>query len=373
MNKEIKSWIILNMVLNLFPNKFFQLLEKFGTAENVINATETELKYKGKINEHLAASIFNSIRKININREIALLEKYRLNIVTFNDEKYPRVLKTIFDPPPVLYYKGEFKDSDLFCIAVVGCRKPSYYGKALAERISSDLAKKGLTVVSGMARGIDTVAHKSSLKSSGRTIAILGSGFANIYPPENKLLMNDISKNGVVVSEFPIETKPDKFNFPRRNRIISGLSLGTVVVEAGESSGALITADFALEHGREVFAFPGNVTSPNSKGTNNLIKQGGAKLIECVDDIINELSNVLPKYIVNKDNQTELPVKAIVDLSSEEKKIYESLSNEDPIHIDELVRKSGITINKISSFLINLELKGIIREIQGKMFVRSLK
>lgn len=372
MESEIKSCIILNM-LGLLPGKLLSLIDRFKTAENIVNANISELIAKGGFDERLAKVIFNSIKKINIEREIALIEKYKLNVVILKDEKYPKILRTIFDPPLVLYHKGEFKDSDLYSIAVVGCRKPSFYGRALAEKISSDLVKKDLTVVSGMARGIDTVAHRSSLKSRGRTIAVLGSGFANIYPPENRELMNEISKNGVVLSEFSIETKPDKYNFPRRNRIISGLSLGTVVVEAGEVSGSLITSDFALEQGREVFAIPGNVTSIMSKGTNNLIKQGSAKLIENIDDILNELSSVLPKYIVNKDSQSELPVENLINLSLEEKKIYENLNNSSYVHIDELVKKTGIAINKINSLLVNLELKEIIREIPGKMFIRSLR
>lgn len=367
MDKEIKSWIILN-ITGLLPDKFLNLIDKFEKAENILNSTVSELKKIGGIDEQLAISLCNSIRKIDIEREFTLIEKYKVNVVTLKDDVYPKMLKTIFDPPPVLYYKGEFKDSDLYSIAIVGCRKPSYYGRLLTEKISSDLIKKGLTIVSGMARGIDTIAHKSSLKSKGRTIAILGSGLARIYPPENKNLSEEIAENGIVISEFSMETSPDKYNFPRRNRVISGLSLGTVVIEAGESSGALITADFALEQGREVFAVPGNVISINSKGTNNLIKQGGAKLIENADDILNELVLLLPKHIVNKDNQTELPV----EMSSEEMKIYENLSNS-PIHIDELTRKCNIPINKINGVLVNMELKGIIKEIPGKNFIKSLK
>ncbi len=225
---------------------------------------------------------------------MALIKKLNLNVLTRQDDEYPQNLKNILYPPIVLYVKGRLKPQDCNSIAIVGSRLASFYGLSCAEKLAGELANYGLTVVSGMARGIDTASHRGALKQNGRTIAVIGSGFNRIYPPENKGLCEEIAGSGAVISEFPIDTPPEKENFPRRNRIISGLSLGVVVVEAARNSGALITADFALEQGREVFALPGKVDSSTSFGTNELIKQG-AKLVSCVDDIIEEFALVQEK------------------------------------------------------------------------------
>ena len=225
---------------------------------------------------------------IDIDKEIGLIKKYDVEVITIDEDQYPKNLKHIYNPPRVLYVKGKLIPEDYYSIGIVGSRKASFYGQQNAERLGSELAQKGFTVISGMARGIDTYAHKGALKAKGRTIAVLGSGINVVYPPENKTLMDEISRNGAVISEFPIDTRPNRQNFPMRNRIISGLSMGVLVIEAARKSGALITASFALEQGREVFSLPGRVDMSTSRGTLGLIKEG-AKLVESVDDILEEL------------------------------------------------------------------------------------
>jgi len=265
----------------------------------------------------------------------------------------------------VLYVKGKLLPEDRIAIAMVGTRRPTTYGKMVAEKLSKELAEREINIVSGLARGIDTSAHKGALSCGGRTIAVLGCGIDICYPPENRALFNEIGERGVVVSEFPMGTRPEKMNFPMRNRIISGLSLGVVIVEAGFRSGALITAGCALEQGREVFAVPGNIFNLGTKGSHSLIKQG-AKLVEECEDIIEEircLRDVLPVSPAIKSLRE-------VKLSSEEERVYNLLSFE-PIHIDLISKQSGLAINRISSVLMNLEMKGRIRQVVGKMFLRA--
>jgi len=278
------------------------------------------------------------------------------------DALYPENLKTIHYPPPVLYFKGTIKESDKNSISIVGSRKATYYGKMVAEKLSKDLSLAGLTIISGMARGIDTAAHKGVLSVNGRTIAVLGCGIDHIYPPENRRLAQEIEASGAVISEFSLSTLPERQNFPRRNRVISGLSLGTVVVEAAEKSGALITADFALDQGREVFAIPGNINSPLSNGSHNLIKQG-AKLVNNYQDILEEIHTVLPKITTVK----EIAIKD-ASLGEKEKKIYRLITKE-PIQIDEIIETSKLSAGKVSEILLNLELKDLIKEIEGKRFI----
>ncbi|MFN3396202.1 MAG: DNA-processing protein DprA, partial [Thermodesulfovibrionales bacterium] len=276
--------------------------------------------------------------------------------------EYPSLLREIEDAPVILYVKGEIKEEDRFSISIVGSRNATPYGRSVTEKIAGELAESGFTIVSGLARGVDTIAHLSSLRSGGRTIAVMGSGIDLIYPPENKWLFDKIIDSGYVVTEFPPGTPPDKGNFPKRNRLISGLSLGVVVVEATEGSGALITARAALEQNREVFAIPGNISSPNSKGTNELIKRG-AKLVQRSDDIIEELAPLLRGLIRPKE-------KCHVELTDEEREICNKLTSE-PRHIDEIMRRSGFPMQKVLSILLGLELKGVVSQMDGKMF--SLK
>jgi DNA processing protein len=294
-----------------------------------------------------------------------LIKKYNAQILTFLDKDYPENLRNIYDPPVVLYVKGKILLQDRLAIAIVGSRLASFYGLQTAERLGFELALHGITVVSGLARGIDSSAHKGALKAKARTIAVLGSGLADIYPEEHKELAENISRSGAVISEFPMEMFPDKGNFPRRNRIISGLCLGVVCVEAAEKSGALITCDYALEQGRDVFAVPGKVDSVTSKGTNRLIKQG-AKLAQGAEDILEELD--LSDFGRHQDGnfQNQIPD---TKLDKEENLVYTLLSSE-PRYIDELCEESGMALNRISKVLLNLEIKKFAKQLPGKNFVK---
>lgn len=290
--------------------------------------------------------------------------------------EYPKLLKNIHKPPHVLYLNGSFEKEDENVVAIVGSRRASRYGLEMSENLAYELALRGVTIVSGMARGIDSAAHRGALKANGRTIAVMGSGHGHIYPPENKDLYERIANTGVVVSEFENNMAPLPKNFPIRNRIISGLSLGVVVVEAAKNSGALITADFALEQGREVFAVPGKISSLTSAGTHDLIKDG-AKLVQTADDIMEELKLQIiePMTGGKKDLRDDLinkKTEAYIynSLTDDERKVYKALSDE-PLYIDDVVKGAGVELNKISRVLLGLELKCLIKELPGKQFVRT--
>ena len=288
MDKRKKDWIKLGLLSGVGRVRSKILLREFHDPERVFSASWDELGRIEGIGPKLAKKIVSSKDSIDIDGEIKLIEEAGVEIITIEDALYPENLKHIYSPPTVLYLKGTLEPQDHYAIAIVGTRKASIYGKQNAENLSMQLVKRGFTVVSGLARGIDTSAHQAALGASGRTIAVLGSGINVAYPKENKILMEEISKSGAVISEFPMNTPPEKHNFPARNRIISGLSLGVIVVEAAKKSGALITASFALEEGREVFSVPGRIDDFRSKGTLGLIKEG-AKLVEGVDDILEEV------------------------------------------------------------------------------------
>ncbi len=287
--------------------------------------------------------------------------------ITIDDEEYPKNLRNIYDPPQALHLNGEILPEDDIAVALVGSRNASIYGLEACEKLAYELASSGITVVSGMARGIDTAAHRGALKARGRTIAVLGSGHNMVYPPENEKLYKEIAKSGVVITEFEEDTPPLKYNFPKRNRIISGISLGVVVVEAAQNSGALITANFALEQGREVFAVPGKINSTTSRGTHELIKDG-AKLVQSAEDIVEELN--ISKRPVDDDKSTSKPDGIEIKLSEYERSIYELLSDE-PCHIDEIVGRANIALSKTSQILLNLELKRLVRELPGKNYIRK--
>jgi len=364
MVEKIEHWLALNMISGIGPLRCQKLLKQFGSPEAILKADLRELQHVSGIGEYIARQIVSSRDKLDIEKEISRIEKQKVSIVTFSDDNYPTNLKSIFDPPIVLYVKGKLLPEDRIAIAMVGTRRPTSYGKMVAEKLSKELAERGVSIVSGLARGIDTCAHRGALSCDGRTIAVLGCGIDICYPPENRALFDQISKCGAVVSEFPMGTPPERMNFPIRNRIISGLGLGAVIVEAGSRSGALITAECALEQGREVFAVPGNIFNLGTKGTHSLIKEG-AKLVEKCEDIIEEircLSDVLPVSPAIKS-----PKEA--KLSPEEEKVYNLLSFE-PIHIDLISKESGLPINRVSPVLMNLEMKGKIRQVAGKMFLR---
>jgi DNA processing protein len=296
--------------------------------------------------------------------------------ITLDDPEYPKQLKNIHKPPAELYVNGSLIPQDEMAVAIVGSRRASLYGLEMAEKLGYDLALRGVTVVSGMARGIDTAAHRGALKAKGRTIAVMGSGHGYIYPAENKKLYAEIAKTGAVITEYPDDAEPLPFHFPQRNRIISGLSLGVVVVEAAKDSGALITADLAADQGKEVFAIPGKISSSTSSGTNTLIRDG-AKLIQSVDDIISELSlrelkEVSADEKAALDGKIRRMTKSYIynALNDDERKVYKALSDE-PVHIDDIIGKAGLERANAVKVLLNLQLKKLIQEVPGKQYVRK--
>ncbi|MBM3212563.1 DNA-protecting protein DprA, partial [Candidatus Poribacteria bacterium] len=288
--EDIKDWIALNMIQGVGSTTFRRLVKFFGSPTIVLNSSLKDLnKIKG-LTPAVCQSLVENHDKVPIQKELELIQKYGCKVITIQDESYPVNLKAIYDPPPLIYVKGNIIPGDSLAVSVVGTRIATSYGKKAAEKFSSLLASRGITVVSGMAYGIDTAAHEGALSSGGRTIAVMGNGLSIIYPERNTNLFEKIAESGAVISEFPMATKPLKVNFPMRNRLISGISLGTLVVEAPKRSGALLTADFALDQGREVFAIPGQIFSETSAGTHDLIKQG-AKLVDSIEDILEELPN----------------------------------------------------------------------------------
>jgi DNA processing protein len=365
----------LNLVPEIGSVRLKKLLEVFETPEKILGASVDALSAVEGIGEKIARDI-SSFKKEDLDRELALAKKLGLKIITWVDAHYPENLKTIYDPPIVLYVKGELKAEDALSIAIVGSRRPSFYGLNAAGEFAYELAHLGITIVSGLAYGIDTQAHRGALKASGRTLAVMGSGFKHIYPPENQELAEEIANNGAVISEFPLGSRPLRQNFPRRNRVISGLSLGVLVAEAARNSGALITADFALEQGREVFALPGKIDSATSFGTNALIKQG-AKLVSNVEDMLEELSPAILNHSTANKKQ-DLPVSFSegrssgkkIELTNEESLLYNSLSLE-PLHLDEIVDITGIETSQTLNILFALQMKRLALQLPGKQFVRN--
>lgn len=361
---EIRSLLRLTSVPGLGFHRIRRLVSHFSSPSGVLEADRIALTSIDGIDKVLAASILKNNDSKFADEQIQRCEKLAIRILSFFDEDYPENLRTIPDPPIVLFVSGSVKPEDCLSIAVVGTRMPSEYGRAATERLTKELTKKGFAIISGLARGIDTIAHKGCLQQGGRTIAVLGSGLDNIYPPENHKLAAKIKERGAVVSEFPCGSKPDAVNFPKRNRIISGLSLGVLVTEAGENSGALITADAAVDQNREVFSLPGNILSVKSVGTNQLIKEG-AKLVQTVEDIMEELDSKI-KFFLRENPKYKEPMP---ELSDRETKVLTLLSDQ-PLHIDIIAQKSGFQTSETLSLLLTLELKELVRQLSGKMFVR---
>ena len=343
------------------PTRIRNLITAFGSPKGVLKAPIQRLVCIQGIEKHMARQIKENVDDKYVEYQLDYLQQNHIKVLTYWDKSYPQRLKKIYDAPVMLFYKGDVTVLQTDSLGVVGTRNPSEYGKMVTEKFCRELVKYNMTIVSGLARGIDTVAHRTVVKNGGKTIAVLGCGLDQIYPPENKNLAKHVIENGVIISEYRIGTIPDPGNFPRRNRIISGLSIGTLVSEASKKSGALITAYQALDQNREVFAIPGPITSRKSHGTNNLIKQG-AKLVQDTDDIIQELESQL-------GNIESLEEQTISMLKGFEKTLFEMLS-EDPIHIDLLARQSERTTSEVLSVLLTLEIMGVAKQLSGKMFVR---
>jgi len=359
---RLEALVALNMAGSIGSVRLKNLLEYFHSPQEIFEAAVEKLVAVSGIGENLASRI-SSLKKEDLAKELDLARKLALKIITFEDAAYPENLKNIPGLPIVLYVKGDIKPQDSLSIGIVGSRQASFYGLSAAGKFASELAAAGFTIVSGMARGIDTSAHRAALKAGGRTIAVMGSGFNNIYPPENKEFAEEISRSGAVISEFPLNEKPLKENFPRRNRVISGLSLGVLVAEAAKNSGALITADFALEQGREVFALPGKIDSAGSFGTNTLIKQG-AKLVTQVTDILEEFSfTAAPVPKENRDFRRNCG-------NEKENRLYELITPQ-AVTLDDLIEKANMDVSEISGILLNLQFRKLIKQLPGEQFVRN--
>ncbi len=365
---RLDPWVSLRNIPGIGPLIFKRLIDRFGSPENVFAASRAELGEIGGLAEKSMRAILRSDFSGAAEKETAFCVRCGYRIITLDDRQYPYRLARIPDPPPYLYAYG-LDLTSAPAIAVVGTRNPTRYGVSMARRLSADLAEMGFVIVSGMARGIDSAAHLGALDAGGKTVAVLGSGLSVIYPPENKRLYYRIAENGTVISELPLQEPPNAYNFPGRNRIISGMSLGTVVVEAAKKSGSLITAGLAAEQGREVFAVPGNINSYKSTGAHDLLKQG-AKLVEKAEDVVEELAPLLVSGDADYTDVTrpgsggsENPP----NLTAGEARVYDALDPY-PAHIDELGRKLDMDSGSLLAVLLNLELKGMAMQMPGKYF-----
>jgi DNA processing protein len=361
---DLARWVALSRVQGLGCVSFKKLAGHFGDPTEALSASTAALAEIQGLDQSVIDGLRNFSAWDEAEKEIIRAEKAAVKIVPFTDSSYPARLRMIPDPPSLLYLKGEIRRDDEKAVAVVGSRSTSDYGRRVARDLCRGLASLGFTVVSGMARGIDGTAHETSLNAGGRTIAVLGSGVDRVYPAEHDKLYRRISENGAVISEFPMGTRPLAFNFPARNRLISGLSLGVVVVEATEKSGSLITAALALEQGREVFAVPGEVGASRSRGAHRLIRQG-AKLVETVDDIVEEIA---PQLLVRSGKTLSAPRRTLPqNLGDEFQRIF-GLFQERPLQIDEVIESSGCSASRVSEILLELELQGYIKQLPGKKY-----
>jgi DNA processing protein len=377
----IRDWVELNMTPGIGPRAAAKLLERFGSAEAVYSATRSELEQLRLVPEAIDCIIARDLKPA-ADAEIKAVKKLGGDILLLDDGVYPSSLREIYDPPIVIYVKGSWSEClDQPCIAIVGSRRCSTYGQNAALMMARDLGQRGVTVISGFARGIDASAHRGALEAGGRTVAVLGTGIDECYPRDHKKLAGEIlDKGGAIVTQFPLGTPPVSENFPYRNRIISGLSLGVVVIEAAENSGSLITARLAIEQNREVFAVPGNITSKNSFGTNYLIKGAGAKLVQQWQDIASELppqiaARILPPpFGEGKKERSFVDQLSLVPqtLKGHERVIFKLLSADTPIHIDALAHDTKLSVTDVTAALLGLEMRELIRALPGKCFVRKI-
>jgi DNA processing protein len=369
-SSDAASWLALNMVCDNWPAVRGQIARHTATPDDL-----SRLQHHGVPElERAVSGLRDKLAAVRqgaaFAQECERLEANWAQLVTFADAAHPDLLRWLPDPPPVLYVRGELLPEDKLAMAVVGSRRPSHYGQLMAKRFGAELAEHGFTVVSGLARGIDSLAHQGALQAGGRTIAVLGCGVNRIYPAEHRRLYDAVRGQGAVVSEFAFDTKPDRWNFPRRNRIISGLSLGVLVVEASDRSGSLHTAHHAVEQGREVFAVPGRIDVENSRGTHCLI-QGGAKLITGVGDILDELPDAVRTAALQQHAAAQaLAEEAPTDLSPQESQILALLGGEES-HIEAVIHASQLPAHVVASILATLELRGMVRQFPGKFFARS--
>lgn len=356
---DVRYWIGFNRVYGVGPAKVRALIDHFGDLETAWRAAPPELKAAG-LDRKSIENLLNTRAKIDLDQEIDRVDKAGARIVIWDAADYPPLLKSLPDAPPVLYVKGQLNTADReWTVAIVGTRRATAYGRQATEMLATDLVRNGITIVSGLARGIDAYAHEAALRAGGRTLGVLACGIDQVYPPEHAKLAARMVEQGALLTEAPCGSPPEGGNFPARNRIISGLSLGTIVVEAAETSGALITSDRALEQGREVFAVPGHIFAKSSLGTHRLLKEG-ATLVTSAQDVLEALNL--------KMVAAHTEARAVIPEDPTEAQLFVLLSN-DPTHIDYLVRESGLPVAQVSSTLALMELKGIIRQIAGMQYV----
>ena len=363
-----EALVAMNMIDHVGPIRARQLLEHFGDASAVLDASKHQLLQVKGIGDETAESIANWEKGVDLNGELKRIADFGCRIVSHADPEYPELLRQIYDPPFVLYVKGALSPKDKNSVSIVGSRMTTPYGIESARRLAYQLAYVGVTIVSGGARGIDTAAHQGALTGKGRTVVVLGTGINLVFPPENIELFERIAANGAIITQFPFNRPADKQTFPIRNRIVAGMTLGTLVVEANMTSGALITANFAIEYGRQVFAVPGRIDSPRSKGCHDLIKKG-AKLCESAEDILSEFEYLFPA--TNRPpGPSETGVLPALELSTSEQQVYDCLDHEE-LNIDEVIRKTGLPSSAVSVALLSLEMKRLAKQLPGKLFVRN--
>ncbi len=363
-----EALIVLNLVEHVGPVRARLLLEHFGDAPRILQASRHELLRVRNIGEETADAIVGWEKAIDLASELRRIQEFGCHVLIQSDGDYPESLRQIYDPPLVLYVKGALTAKDKSAVAMVGSRMTTHYGLETARKLAYQLAYVGVTVVSGGARGIDTAAHQGALAAKGRTVCVLGTGINLVFPPENRDLFTRIAENGAVITQFPFNRNGDKQSFAIRNRIIAGMTLGTVVVEADLHSGALITSNFATEYGRQVFAVPGRIDSPRSKGCHDLIKKG-AKLCEGAEDILSEFEYLFPASN-RPPSPGETGVLPALELGENERKVYDALNHEES-SIDEVIRRSGLPSSAASVALLGLEMKRVVRQLPGKLFVRN--
>jgi DNA processing protein len=353
-----KYWVGFNLIKGIGAVRMQALIQHFGELESAWKAAPADLAGAG-LGLKLIERIVQARSQVDLEKVWSRIESQGIKILTWQDDAYPQRLKEIEQPPPVLYIRGEYLPDDLFAVAIVGTRRVTPYGRQITEELASYLAGNGISVVSGLARGVDAIAHQTALKAGGRTIGVLGSGVDKIYPPEHRQLAERMIDNGSIVSDYAPGTPPDASNFPPRNRIISGLSLAVVVIEAGETSGALITAEFAAEQGREVFAVPGSILAPQSKGTNKLIQQGALPMLN-----INDLLQALDLTRMGEQKAA----RKIMPADETEARVMNVLGPQ-PLHVDEIRSQTELPIEKVSAALALMELKGMVRQVGGMNYV----
>jgi DNA processing protein len=357
-NDSHRYWVGFNLVKGIGAARLRALLDYFGDARIAWNAPVEGLRSAG-LSEKLVENFLRIRREISLDQFWEQIQSQGISVLTWEDEDYPRLLKEIDQPPPVLYLRGDILPEDEWAVGIVGTRRMTSYGRQVTVEVATTLARNGITVVSGLARGIDSVAHRAAMQAGGRTLAVLGSGVDRIYPPEHRRLAEQIETQGAVISDYPPGTAPEAANFPPRNRIISGLSRVVLVVEAGQSSGALITASFAADQGREVFAVPGTIYAPQSKGVNRLIRDGARPMLD-VDEILQTLDVEMVHQ--HRAARAALPGNAI------EAELYDLLGQE-PLHVDEIGAQAGLSIEKVTAALTVMELKGLVRQVGAMRYI----